>query len=35
VFPTAGMQKRLHRYRVLSGSEEKRWNDLFAEVVGG
>lgn len=33
VFPTADMQRKVHRYRVLTEDEEKAWNDLFAAVV--
>ena len=33
VYPTASMSKRLHRYRILSESEESEWNGLFSAVV--
>ncbi len=35
VFPTDEMLARLHSYKVLDEEEERRWNELFQEVVQG
>jgi spermidine/putrescine transport system substrate-binding protein len=35
VFPTDDMLSRLHSYKVLDEDEERRWAELFQEVVSG